>query len=97
MVKHIVMWTLKDEQKANAEKIAGELQGKFKSLLGVVEGLTAIEIGQNYNGGNYDIVLYCEFTNRETQDAYQNHPAHVAIKGRVHELTCARECVDYEI
>lgn len=97
MVKHIVIWTLKEEYKKDADNIVSELQGKFKSLLGVVDGLTAIEVGMNYNGGKFDLVLYCEFTNKKTQDEYQNHPAHVAIKGRVHELVCARECVDYEI
>lgn len=97
MVKHIVMWTLKEEEKANTEKIVEELQGKFKTLLGTVDGLTAIEVGRNYNGGKFDIVLYCEFTGKAAQDAYQDHPTHVVIKSRVHELVCARECVDYEI
>lgn len=97
MVKHIVLWSLKEEEKNNEEKIIADLQSRFKALLGVVDGLTAIEVGANYNGGKFDIVLYCEFTTKEAQDAYQTHPAHVAIKNDVHNLVFGRECVDYEI
>jgi hypothetical protein len=97
MVKHIVMWTLNEEAKKDAEKITVDLQKRFKSLLGVVDGLKAIEVGKNYNGGKLDIVLFCEFDTKEAQEKYQTHPAHLAIKEVVHKLTCGRECVDYEI
>ena len=97
MVKHIVLWTLKPEQKDNAEKIAEELSKKFGALVGKVEGLTAAEFGRNYNGGAYDLVLCCTLASKEAEQAYQTHPAHVAIKNIVHTLVCARECVDFEL
>lgn len=97
MVKHIVLWKLTDEAKKDIEMITADLNKRFKALLGVVDGLTAIEVGQNYNGDKFDIMLYCEFTTREAQDKYQTHAAHVAIKEIVHPLVCGRECVDYEI
>ena len=97
MIKHIVLWTLTEEAKKDSDKVVADLQTRFKALLGVVNGLTAIEVGHNYNGGKFDLVLYCEFTSRETQDKYQTHPAHVAIKEKVHTLVCGRECIDYEI
>lgn len=97
MVKHIVLWTLTEEAKKNIDAVADDLQTRFKALLGVVDGLQAIEIGRNYNGGNFDIVLYCEFATKEAQEKYQNHPAHLAIKKIVHSVVCGRECVDYEI
>lgn len=97
MVKHIVFWTLKDEYRADAEKIARELRGRFEQMLGQAEGMTAVEVGANYNGGGYDLALYAEFTDREAQDAYQVFPAHLEVKKYVHSLVCARECVDYEL
>lgn len=97
MVKHIVLWTLTEEAKKKIGAVADDLQTRFKSLLGVVDGLQAIEIGRNYNGGNFDIVLYCEFATKEAQEKYQNHPAHLAVKKIVHSVVCGRECVDYEI
>jgi hypothetical protein len=97
MVKHIVLWTLTDEAKKDADKIILDLNKRFKALVGVVDGLTAIEVGHNYNGGKFDLVLYCELTTKEAQDNYQTHPAHVAIKEIIHTLVCDRECVDYEV
>jgi hypothetical protein len=97
MVRHIVVWELKPEQKPNAEKIAAELGAKFHALLGVVDGLREIELGRNYNGGRFDLMLNCVFDSSKAQAAYQTHPAHVAIKAVVHTLVCSRECVDCEI
>nr|WP_319487619.1 Dabb family protein [uncultured Caproiciproducens sp.] len=97
MVKHIVLWTLTEEAKKSIDTVAQNFQKQFKALLGVVDGLTAIEIGRNYNGGNFDLVLSCEFTTKEAQEKYQNHPAHLAVKKIVHSVVCGRDCVDYEI
>lgn len=98
MVKHIVMWKLKDELKSGQlDELVVSLQSRFKALLGVIDGLTDIEFGQNYNGGEYDIALYCAFTTREAQNAYQKDPAHLAVAETVRASTCGRACVDYEI
>ena len=97
MIKHIVLWTLTDEAKNDSDKIIIDLNKRFKALLGIVDGLTAIEVGHNYNGGKFDLALYCEFTTREAQDHYQTHPAHIAIKESVHKLVCGRDCIDYEV
>lgn len=98
MVKHIVMWKLKEEVKRDQpEAWIASLQQRFKALLGVVPGLTEIEFGANYNGGEYDIALYCAFETRAQQDAYQTNPAHLAVAETVRASTCGRACVDYEI
>ncbi len=97
MVKHIVLWTLKAEEKKNCDSIAKDLNGRFHALLGVVDGLVSIEVGQNYNGGPFDLALYCRFATKEAEKNYQNHPAHAAIKEIIHPLVCGRECVDYEV
>lgn len=97
MVRHFVCWTLKEEARANKAALAAELREKFHALLGVVDGLTAIELGENYNGGAYDLALLCTFTTRETEQGYQNHPAHLAIKAIVQQNTCGRASVDYEL
>lgn len=98
MVKHIIFWTLKDEAKGeHLTETVDLLQGKFKALLGVVEGLTEIEVGINYNGGETEIVLYSVFASREAERGYQVHPDHLAIKKIVHSVVTSRNCVDYEI
>ena len=97
MVKHIVCWKLNEAGKAHQEALYADLAARFHALLGVVDGLSAIEVGQNYNGGEFDLVLLCEFTTREAEKAYQSHPAHLAIKEIVHQNVCGRAAVDYEL
>lgn len=97
MVRHLVLWTLKPEEKERADEIAAELGKKFGALLGVVDGLEAVELGRNYNGGAYDLVLSCTFSTKEAERAYQSHPGHLAIKQIVHGLVCARTSADYEL
>ena len=97
MVKHIVMWTLSEEAKSKMEENVCLLREKFAALIGVVDGLNKIEVGVNYNGGEYDLALYCEFTTKKAQEDYQSHPAHLAIKKIVHSLVVGRTCIDYEI
>lgn len=97
MVKHIVLWTFSDEAKKQMDQNVSLLQGKFKNLLGKVDGLQAIEVEQNYNGGDYDVALYCEFSTKKAQEDYQSHPAHLEIKKIVHSFVVGRTCVDYEI
>jgi hypothetical protein len=97
MVKHIVLWALKEEEKKNCDRIVEDLNQRFHALLGVVDGLTSIEVGRNYNGGKFDVVFYCQLATKEAESNYQSHPAHIAIKEIIHGLVCGRECVDYEI
>lgn len=78
MVKHIVFWKLNEEaKKNNPQGLIEDLRGRFKALVGLVEGLSSIELGANYNGNEFDVALVCEFTSREAEAAYQNHPRRV--------------------
>ncbi|MBL4951458.1 Dabb family protein, partial [Neobacillus sp. YIM B02564] len=45
----------------------------------------------------YDVVLYSEFADRASLDAYQEHPQHVALKPFIGAVREARQCMDYEI
>lgn len=98
MVKHIIFWKLKEEAKndkliENVEK----LRAMFANLIGKAEGLVSAEVGLNYNGGDFDMCLYCVFESKEAERAYQTHPLHLEIKEVVHSLVCERVCVDFEI
>jgi heme-degrading monooxygenase HmoA len=100
MIKHIVMWQLKDHAEG-ADKATNAL--KMKSLLdacaGLVPGMRAFEVAIAQPGleCTYDVVLYSEFDSMEALDAYQNHPQHVALKPFVGAVRSARQCMDYLI
>ena len=95
MIKHLVLWTLNPDKKDKADEIAAELGAKFRALLGVVDGLESVELGRNYNGGVYDLVLNCTFSSKEAERAYQSHPGHLAIMLVVLGLACAWTSVYY--
>ncbi len=96
MVKHVIFWKLKAEEKANAAAHAKKLQSMFDGLIGNVEGLEQAEVGQNYNGGDFDLCLYTVFSSKEAERAYQTHPLHLEIKAVVAAIKEDRVCVDYE-
>ena len=100
MIKHIVMWRLKDEALgAGKEENAHKLKESLEALKDVIEELKAVEVGLNFNPSPaaFDVVLYSEFENREGLEAYQSHPEHVKIAEFVGEIRTDRAVVDYEV
>lgn len=100
MVKHIVVWKLKNfaegaDKKENAIKIKSLLE----SMRGKIPGLRHIEVGINFtqeeNAG--DVVLYSELDSREALDGYQNHPVHTAVKDFIKNARAERQVIDYEV
>ncbi len=98
MLKHIVMWQLKDatENPSYAEN-AQYLKETLEALAGKIPGLLKIEVGFDATSEEANIVLYAELESRAALDAYQQHPAHQAVIPLVKKLCTARRVVDYEI
>ena len=94
MVKHIVIYTLKkDADKAAAVEL---IRSVLEPLVGVIPGLTHMEIRPAYQGG-MDYALYSEFESREALAAYAEHPAHLEAKSHFWHLLDSRVCADYEV
>ncbi|MFL6715364.1 MAG: Dabb family protein [Burkholderiaceae bacterium] len=100
MLKHIVMWKLKDQAEgldraANAQKMKELLD----ACAGIVPGILKFEVALAQPGleATHDVVLYSEFADRAALDAYQEHPQHVALKPFIGAVREARQCMDYEI
>ncbi len=95
MVKHIVMWTLKNENKdENAKKMKTDLE----ALKNKIDFLRFIQVGINFNSTDsaYDVVLVTEFDSRADLEAYQVHPEHKAVGVFVRSVVEKRAVVDYE-
>ncbi len=97
MVRHIVIWTLKDEAhgKTKAENIL-IIKKKILALLGQIEGLTEIEVGINVVGSG-DISLCSTHVDFPALELYQKHPAHVEVGAYVKEASESRLSCDYEV
>jgi hypothetical protein len=100
MIKHIVMWQLKDHAEG-VDKASNA--AKMKSLLddcrNIVPGILAFEVAVAQSGreATYDVVLYAEFADQAALDAYQAHPQHEVIKPFIGAIRCARQCMDYAV
>ncbi len=101
MVKHIILWTLKDslseEEKIQIKK---SIKEGLESLQGVVPGLTDIkvQIDGRLASSNADFMLECTLESEEALKGYAVHPAHVAIaNSRVRPFTEIRSCLDFTI
>ena len=79
MIKHIVMWKLKDEALgATAAENAKRLKERLEALKGVVDGVIELEVGINTNPSEaaFDVVLYSVFETMDALEAYRTHPEH---------------------
>ena len=99
MVKHIVLFKLKDEV-PEAEKLV--VMNKFKeaieALPAKISVIRKIEVGLNMNPGEArHIALYSEFDTLEDVKFYATHPDHVAAGKIIAEAKDSRACVDYEL
>ncbi|MFA9462429.1 Dabb family protein [Thiohalorhabdus methylotrophus] len=100
MVKHIVMWRLKEEAQGNGRSANAELvKEKLEALEGRIPGLLKIEVGLDFSAtdSSADVVLYSEFESREALKAYQAHPEHEAVKPFIGDVQSERRVVDYEV
>ena len=68
MVKHIVMWKIKDG--FNKDEIYEQIKEKVLSLKEFIPEIKHIEVGRNITASinAYDVVLYSEFGSKEDLD-----------------------------
>ena len=95
MVKHVVVWKIKDQTQKAAH--ANAVKRAMEALRGHIPGMIAIEVGIDigYDAQADDVVLYAEFEDRDALDVYQNHPLHQDAKAIVKVLTTDRRAVDW--
>jgi hypothetical protein len=100
MVKHIILWTLKNDLSEDEKRTVklGIKEG-LEGLKGRIPGLVDIKV--NIDGlasSNVDLMLDSTFEDEESLKGYSVHPEHVAVAdGRVRPYTAVRSCMDYEV
>jgi hypothetical protein len=98
MVKHIVLFKLKNEASAEEEQtVALKFKSAIEALPTVIPFIKHVEVGININPDEqWNIALYSEFDTLAEVKAYAVHPAHVAAAKLLADLKESRSCVDYE-
>ena len=100
MVKHIILWKLKDEfDDAQKAEIRKGIKSGLESLKGIIPGLTDIHVQTEYlPTSNADVMLDSTFESFEALKNYAVHPAHQeAANTKVRPFTEKRMCLDFEI
>ena len=93
MVKHIVLYTLKDG--VDKDEVVKLIASVLEPLVGKIPGLMHMEIRRAYNGMDY--ALYSEFESREALAAYAVHPLHQEAKTHFFHLLGSRVAADYDL
>lgn len=99
MVKHIVLFKLKDEVSAD-EKLAAmnNFKAAIEALPAKIPVIRKIEVGLNMNPGEtWNIALYSEFDTLDDVKSYAVHLDHVAAGKLLATVKESRACVDYEL
>jgi len=96
MLKHVVVWKIKDPSQRAVHTTA--VKRALELLRGQIPGLLAIEVGVDlgYDEGADDLCLYAEFEDRAALERYQNHPLHQDVKAILGPLVTGRRVVDWE-
>lgn len=98
MVRHVIVWSFKDELSAEEKTAAAKkIKAELEALVGVVPGLKELTVAINpMDSSNVDLMLDSILDTPESYDGYKVHPAHVAAANYVRSVVKSRSCMDYE-
>ena len=94
MVRHIVLYFLKDKSEQNRRKTVETLL----SMKGKIPCLKDIEAGTDFLSSHRscDIALVCTFDSREALNEYAVHPLHLPVKEYMSAVVEKSVSCDYE-
>ena len=97
MVKHIILWKLKDDVADKAAVKAG-IKGGLEGLKGIIPGLVDIRVNaEGLANSSADVMLDSTFESEAALKGYAIHPAHVEVANtKVRPFIETRMCLDYE-
>ena len=97
MVKHIILWKLKEEY--NNEAVKSAIKENLEALKGKIPGLLNMSvIIERLDSSNADVMLDSEFLDESALKNYATHPEHVAVADTfVRPYTQTRMCLDFNV
>ncbi|MCR5692170.1 MAG: Dabb family protein [Eubacterium sp.] len=100
MIKHVILWQLKDElDQSQKTQVRANIKKGLEDLQGVVPGLVDIHVQIDMlDTSNADVMLDSSFETVEALKGYAVHPAHVKVaEEAVKPYTKSRVCMDFEV
>lgn len=99
MIKHVVMWKLKESAEGNDSHRNKELmKEKLLGLKQKIEQIDSMEVGFNFNPSDaaYDVLLISTHKTKAALAEYAAHPDHQEVAGFVGKVVESRKVVDFE-
>ena len=98
MVKHIIVWKLKEDI-ADKNAIKSKIKTELEGLVGKIDGLKEMKILiEGFESSSGDLMMDSTFENEDALTAYQSHPLHLeAANGLVRPNVDVRLSLDYEV
>ncbi len=93
MIRHIVMYWLKDKSKI------GETVDILNSMRGRIPGLVKVEAAsdETHSERSCDLCLHTVLESREALQAYIAHPVHLPVKKHMHSVMERSVSADFEV
>lgn len=98
MVKHMIIWKIKEDA-GNKNEIKAAVKRELEALQGKIEGLIEMKIiTDGLPSSSGDLMMDSLFESNEALKAYQKHPSHQHVANTfVRPNMCQRLSMDYEI
>ena len=99
MVKHIILWTLKEMSEDEKNRVKAEIKAGLEGLAGQIPGLLDIKVVTEgrLETSNADLMLDSSFESFDALKNYAVHPKHVKVADeKVRPFTASRSCLDFE-
>lgn len=100
MVRHVILWQLKEEYSSEEKAAIKEgIKTGLEGLSGKIPGLMDICVQTDcLKSSNADVMLDSLFQDLDALKGYSVHPEHVKVAdGNVRPYTRARICMDFEV
>ena len=97
MVRHVILWKLKDMPEAEKTAVKAGIKAGLEGLAGQIPGLLEVHVYTDAlpSSANADLMLDTTFTD---EAALKGYPAHVAVAdGKVRPYTAVRTCLDFTV
>ena len=99
MIRHMIIWTLKDEFSGEEKaRIKAGIKEGLEGLHGKIPGMVRIQVmTEGLASSNTDLMLDTLFEDETALKGYSVHPLHVAVANeKVRPFTKIRSCFDFE-
>ena len=100
MVKHIILWDIKEEySQIEKDEIKSNIKGGLEGLKGKIPGLVDIKVYTNgLETSTADLMLDSVFESEKALAEYAKNPLHTNIADTfVRPFTAKRNCLDFEV